>query len=177
MPRLSSAKRYAQAIFEIAVDNNDLDGWGKDLTLLAQQVDDFQVVSFLDSPQIPTSKKRELLQNSISTQVGPLAANLMFVLASQSTVSILPKILDEYQGMQDSYRNIARATVTSAVPLDENQTKDITSYLSAIFQKNVSVSNRIDPAILGGFVARVGDRILDGSSATKLHDMKKSLSQ
>ena len=171
------AKPYAQAIFEIAVDNNDLDGWGKDLTLLAQQVDDSQIASFLDAPQIPTSKKRELLENSISTQVGPLAANLMFVLASQSNVSILPKILDEYQGMQDSYRNIERATVTSAVPLDENQTKDITSYLSAIFQKDVSVSNRIDPDILGGFVARVGDRVLDGSSATKLHDMKKSLSQ
>ena len=177
MPRLASAKRYAQAIFEIAVDNNDLDEWGKDLTLLAQQVDDSQIASFLDAPQIPTSKKRELLENSISTQVGPLAANLMFVLASQSNVSILPKILDEYQGMQDSYRNIERATVTSAVPLDENQTKDITSYLSAIFQKDVSVSNRIDPDILGGFVARVGDRVLDGSSATKLHDMKKSLSQ
>ena len=69
MPRLASAKRYAQAIFEIAVDNNNLDGWVKDLTLLAQQIDDSKVASFLDAPQIPTSKKRELIKmatNSLS---------------------------------------------------------------------------------------------------------------
>ena len=92
-------------------------------------------------------------------------------------MSILPKILDDYQDMLDSYRGIERATVTSAVPLKENQTKDITSYLTTIVQKDVSVSNKIDPGILGGIIARVGDRVLDGSSATKLHQMKKSLSQ
>lgn len=174
---MASPKRYAQAIFEIAVDNNDLDGWVKDLTLLAQKLDDSQVASFLDAPQIPSSKKIELLRNSIGSEVGSLAANLMFILASQRTVSILPKILDDYQDMLDSYRGFERATVTSAVPLKENQTKDITSYLTAIVQKDVSVSNKIDPGILGGFIARVGDRVLDGSSATKLHQMKKSLSQ
>ena len=177
MPRLASAKRYAQAIFEIAVDNNNLDGWVKDLTLLAQQIDDSKVASFLDAPQIPTSKKRELIKNTIETHVGSLAANLMFVLASRSAVSILPKILDYYQDMLDSHREFERAIVTSAVPLDENQTENITSLLKAIVQKDVSVTNRVDPDILGGFIARVGDQVLDGSSVTKLNEMRKSLSQ
>jgi F-type H+-transporting ATPase subunit delta len=79
--------------------------------------------------------------------------------------------------MLDSHREFERAIVTSAVPLDEKQTENITSFLKAIVRKDVSVTNRVDPDILGGFIARVGDQVLDGSSVTKLNEMRKSLSQ
>lgn len=177
MPRLASAKRYAQAIFEIAVDSNDLDVWVNDLTLLAREIEDPEVSNFLDAPQIPTSQKRDLVKGSVETQVGPLAVNLMIMLASRGTVSILPKILNDYQALLDEHNKVERASVTSAVPLDDIQIGDITTLLRGIVQKDIYMNNRVNSSILGGFIARVGDRVLDGSTITKLQGMRKNLSE
>ncbi len=176
MPQAASARRYAQAVFQIAVEQDALDAWSGDLRSLAEAIEVQELANVLDAPQVPLARKVEAIRGAVGGAVGPLAANLLCVLASRNLAHLVPAVLDEYSRMIDERRGVETAEVTSAVRLDDAQRENVTKILEGVAGKKVRLHTLVRPEILGGIVARVGDRVIDGSVRTKLRQMRRDLS-
>lgn len=157
------------------MERNELDGWLDDLSVMARAVEGQEFSQFLDAPQVPVGHKASLIRGALGATVGPLALNLLALLASRGIAHLVPSIVDQYQRLLDSHRGIERAEVVSAVPLDDAQHHKVEELLKGIVGKEVRLSSRVEPQVLGGFVARVGDRVIDGSTRTRLREMRRDL--
>ena len=175
MPRSASARRYAQAVFQIANENDELESWLDDLTVLSAAVHNPELSAFLDAPQLSPSQKTAVLQTTLSDTVGPLALNLVSLLASRNLAGLMQGIVEQYQRLLDEHNGIERAEVVSAVPLDDSQRASVEEFLKEVVGKEIRLTSRVDPQIIGGMVARVGDHVIDGSTATRLESMRREL--
>ena len=177
MPRPASARRYAQAVFQLAVEFDELEKWLDDLMILADSVTSSQFLDFMSQPRVPTAAKLEVIRESLGDSVGRLATNLISLLATRNIAHILPEIADQYQELLDSHQGIERAEVVSAVPLSDAQHRRAVDVLEGLSGREVRLSTRVDPALLGGMIMRIGDRVVDGSTRSKLKAMRRELSE
>ena len=175
MPRALSPRRYAQAVFQIAVESDELDQWQTDLETLSTALQDADLARFLDAPQVPADAKTDAVNQTFGSSVGPLAVNLVLLLGSRGAASLLPAVGDEYGRLLDAHRGIEQADVTSAVPLGDEQTRRVTEILEGVVGAKVRLWAHVEPDIVGGLVARVGDRVIDGSVRTRLEKMRRSV--
>ena len=170
-----SARRYAQALFLIAEEKGDQDQWLADLEVLASSSRNPDFIAFIDSPKIENVKKIEVLKEAFSKSISDLALNLVSLLATRNYVASLSSIADAFQELVDSAKGVERAEIVSAVKLTDGQEKDVVDKLTQMVGKELSVTTYVDESILGGYLARVGDRLLDGSVKTQLEDMRREL--
>ncbi len=84
-------------------------------------------------------------------------------------------IADGFERLLDSYRGLARAEVTTAIPLDDEDKARLGEYLGAIAGKKVMLKSEVDTSLIGGFIARIGGKLLDGSTRNKLTALKREL--
>ena len=175
MARGASARRYAQAVFAIALDQGEPDRWLDDLALLSDSIANEEFANFLDAPQITLRQKTDLIEESLGDSVGRLALNLISLLASRSSARLLPGITEAYQEMLDAHNGVERAEIVSAVPLSDEQQERIETMLKGIVGSDITSTSRVEPQILGGFVARVGDKVIDGSTRTRLDELRREL--
>ena len=112
----------------------------------------------------------------VSTRVR-LARNLAGLLASRNAAGTIPDIADHFERMLDAHRGVVRAEVTTAVELGQEHIDRLASTLGEAVGANVVIGTRVDPTVIGGVVARVGDRLVDGSVRTRLQEMKRELSR
>jgi F-type H+-transporting ATPase subunit delta len=169
-----SARRYAQAIFQIASAKNNLDEWAKELNKIVGIVKDQQVVDILDNPRVSFNLKAELIKQKLG-KADEIVLNLCYLLISKGKLKNVDQIADEYEGILDEHKGIKHATVTTAVPVDEAEKQKIISQLQKITGKKVSVKLQVNPSILGGMVARIEDTMIDGSVRSRLELLKKDL--
>jgi F-type H+-transporting ATPase subunit delta len=173
MPKKFNARRYAQAVFEIALEKSELEQWRSDLAKIVAAVGDETFLAVLESPKIKFEDKSRLL--SQLGGISPLALNLVMMLVSRGGVHMMPEIAAEYQRMLDEYHGIQTAAVVTAVRLDKKDKEKLAGNLGTMVGKKVELDAAVDPAIIGGIVARVGGKLLDGSTRSKLMALKKEL--
>ena len=174
MQRDPAAKRYAQAAFELARDKGELDVWERDLGALDAALQVAGTMEFLANAGVLGEAKQEFLRR-VMEQPTPLVWNLMLLLVERNRVALLPQIIEVFQALVDEERGIAHAQVVTAVPMSDEERNAIARRLSELIGKQVQVETREDPEILGGLVARIGDRLVDGSTRTKLITLKRQL--
>jgi F-type H+-transporting ATPase subunit delta len=174
MPRISSGKRYAQAAFELGLEKNELDSWQGDLRRIANLTADEQVMALLQNPRLPFAAKRSLLQKGLS-EIHPLAFNLALLLASKGRLKLAGDISRQYDELLDVHRGIEHAEVIAALPLNDESREAISRRLGEMVERRVVIDARVDPSILGGFIARIGDRLIDGSIRQRLETLKRKL--
>jgi F-type H+-transporting ATPase subunit delta len=174
MPRISSGKRYAQAVFELASERNEFESWQEGLKKIAEFTAYEEFMALLQSPRLPFDTKKELLQKQLG-EIHPLALNLALLLVNKGRLGISGDIYREYQNLLDVHRGIERARVTAALPLDEKERETISSHLGKIVERKVVVDAQVEPSIIGGFIARIGDMLIDGSVHQKLETLKRTL--
>ena len=175
MPSGASTRRYAQAIFQLAVEHDTLERWLEDLTQLADSITNEEFRRTLSAPRISMDQKEGIIRESLGSSVDRLALNLMFLLTSRNLVHILPDIADRFQEMLDAHQGIERAEVVSAVPLSDTRKNEVADMLNRMSGKHVRVTTRTDPQIIGGMVIRVGDQVMDGSARARLQAMRREL--
>ena len=175
MPRAPSPRRYAQAVFQIALERDELDIWYEDLGILAGALENREFLGLLDAPQASSADKQDIIRQALSDSVGTLPLNLVCLLASRNLAHLVPGILDEYSRLRDAYRGIERAEVVSAVLLASDQQERMAELLHGVVGKEIRLASIVEPQILGGVIARVGDRVIDGSLRAKLREMRRSI--
>ena len=171
-----TARRYAQAVFQIALENDSLDQWSSDLDQIADALGDGDFLTFLEAPQVP---EREKLQgiDTVFTGMSDLARNLLGVLVDHRSVRFAVIVRDQFRALADAHNGVARATVTTAVPLTDEQRGRVSELLGELVGAQVDTSEDVDPQIVGGIIARVGDHLIDGSVSTKLRNMQDALAR
>lgn len=168
------AKRFGQAVFEIARDSNSLDKWSQDLAKVAALAQNEDLVAVLENPKFVYENKRNLLDSQLFG-INPLAQNLVFILTGQGQFHLISKVYSEFERLLDDLRGIAKAELTTAVPLDEEERQKLTTRLSTITGKKIVIIEKVDPAIIGGMIARVEGKIIDGSTLAQLEALKTQL--
>ena len=175
MARGASPRRYAQAVFAIALEQGEPDRWLDDLALLSDAMANEEFAAFLDAPQLTLSQKTDLIGETLGDSISELARNLISLLASRNSARLLPSITESYQQMLDEYNGVERAEIVSAVALSDEQQGRIETMLKDIVGRDITSTSRVEPQILGGFVARVGDKVIDGSTRTRLDELRREL--
>ncbi len=168
------ARRYAQAVFEIALETEHLDGWYSDLQKVVGGLEDATLMAYLESPKVPFEVKRQQLAQ-LFEGINPLVLNLVYVLISKGRLDSIGAIVDEYQRLLDSHRGIERGELVTAVPVDEKETNRFADYLGTVVGKQVVLRSVVDPSMIGGVIVKVGGKLLDGSTRNKLVALKKEL--
>ena len=176
MPGRGSARRHAQAIFQIARAAGELEKWREELKKVAQAVADPVLSLLLESPRLGLADKVALLREGLPG-ADPLVLNYAGLLVARGRQKLAGDVADEYQRLLDAHHGIEHAEVTTAVPLEGDEAGRLAERLGQMLGKRVVLEAKVDAAIIGGLVARVGDRLLDGSTRTRLQLLKKSLSE
>jgi F-type H+-transporting ATPase subunit delta len=175
MPSGSAGRRYAQAIFELAQEQNKLEQWSDDLTALSQAFSQPQVQTFLENPKTPRENKVKFVETVLGKQVRPEALKLAQLLVHRDRQAYASSILQVYTSLWNKLRGIEVAHVTTAVPVGPKEETQIRSKLAGLTGKQVTLDLKVDPDIIGGLVAQVGDTLLDGSIRTRLQNLRKQL--
>ncbi len=168
------ARRYSQAVFEIALERKELDRWQSDLRKIASLGEDATVIALLQNPKLHFDDKARLLSEQLG-DINPLALNLVYLLVTRGRLGMVGDIADEYQRLLDSYRGIEQAEVITAIPLDDEDKPRLEERLGAVIGKKVVLKPRVDSSVIGGIIARIGGKLLDGSTRGKLAALKREL--
>ena len=174
MARRVYAKRYAQAVFEIALKANELDRWQSDLQKIACLSEDATIVAFGESPKFLFDDKVRLFSERLG-DINPLALNLVYLLIVRGRLSIVGDIADEYQRLLDAHHGIERAEVTAAIPLANEDKLKLGKCLGTVVGREVVIKPEVDSSLIGGFVARIGGKFIDGSIRGKLLALGREL--
>ena len=173
----SVARRYARALFGIGVDAGKFEALGDELGELASLWDESdELRQALENPVFRPSEKRAVLEK-ILPQVAPTPEVQRFVLLllDRRRIVMLPAIARAYRDLTDAQLGRVRAEVTSAQELTPATLDRVRRSLEQRTGKKVIVRSTVDPELIGGLVARVGDLVLDGSVRTQLADLRTRL--
>ena len=174
MRRISSAKRYAQAVFELALERNEFESWQEGLKKIVDLTTDKKLMALLENPSLSFAAKKSLLQERLA-EINPLASNFAFLLVSKGILKRSGDISEKYNDLLDTHRGIERAKVTTVLPLGDQEKEAISQRLGKIIERKVVVDAQVEPSIIGGFIARIGDMLIDGSVHQKLETLKRTL--
>lgn len=164
------AENYARAVFEKAVEK-----YTRDLHGIQRALEQSKLVMRLDNPAEPFDGKKALLNGLIPAQTDPEVRNLAFLLASKNELHLLGAVVEEFDRIVAQGAPGTLARITTTIELSPEDKARLESKLRARFGKDLMFEYRIDPAIVGGVVVRVGDVVIDGSVVGKLASMKQRM--
>lgn len=170
----ASARRHAQAAFQIALERDELDLWRGDLKRISEAMKDPLLVTFLESPKIRFEDKARILSQRLEG-INPLAMNLAFLLVAKGRLGIVDDMVLEYERLLDEHRGIAHAKVATAISVGPDVEDKLSRRLSDMMGKEIVLTAQVDPSIIGGLIARVGDKLIDGSTRSRLRALRESL--
>ena len=170
----AAARRHAQAAFQIALERGELDAWREDLGRLAEAVRDPRLLAFLESPRVHLEQKAKVL-GQVLDKLNPLVMNMALLLVSRGRLALVPETVEEYGRLVDEHQGIAHAEVATAVPLDSKQADRLARRLGDLVGKDIVLATEVEPSLVGGLTARVGDKLIDGSIKSRLSALRGSL--
>ncbi|OGO57159.1 MAG: ATP synthase F1 subunit delta [Chloroflexi bacterium RBG_16_72_14] len=170
-----AARRYAEAAFEVALRDGELDGWRDDLALAADILGRPEVAPIVASPAVPLAQRLGVVSQLLERRVRPGALRLASLLVSRGRVAILPRVAEDFVRQLNAHRGVIMATVSSAVPLTADETAAIRSRVEAMAGAAVELRTKVDPGLLGGITIQVRDRLLDASIRGRLERLRDQL--
>ncbi|MBD2136608.1 F0F1 ATP synthase subunit delta [Anabaena sp. FACHB-1237] len=156
---------YAQALLSIAQSNNLTDEFGADArTLISLLSGSQELQNYLDNPFIAPENKKNLLKQVVGEGANPYLRNFLLFLVDRRRIAFLEPILEQYLALLRQLNQTVLAEVTSAVALSDAQLQQVKEKVVAITKaREVEVSTKIDPDLIGGVVIKVGSQVIDAS--------------
>jgi F-type H+-transporting ATPase subunit delta len=170
-----SANRYAKAIFELASEEGRIEEWSRELALIRAVLDDPDAQAILANPSVPVETRLEAVEALDLPGIGRRGLNLMRLLVAGRRVERIDEIVERYEVLADEAAGRVRASVTTAIPLSDADREQLAGDLSTQLGKDVRLVAHVDPAILGGLVLQVGDRLTDASVAARLDQLRRQV--
>jgi F-type H+-transporting ATPase subunit delta len=169
-----AARRYAEAIFGLAEQDQSFDAWASDLDRLAELLDVAAAEHALASPALTVTQKLNIFRAEIP-ELRPASGNLLRLLLHRGRLNLLPEIALAYGELLNRSRGIATAHVTTAIPLDDASRAQLVARLTQYTGQRVQLEASVDPTVMGGVVARIGDLLIDGSVRGRLEALRRRL--
>jgi F-type H+-transporting ATPase subunit delta len=169
------ARPYANAVFDIAKGAGDLDRWSRMLVCLGAVAADRSVRQLLEAPEMPDEQKAFRLADICGDELDDRARKMIQVLARNKRLGLIGEIRDQFEELKALDEKVLEVEVVSARPLSSEQEESIRSALANRYQREVTMSSRVDEHLLGGAVIRAGDTVIDGSVRGKLDKLAETL--
>lgn len=168
------ARRYARALLAIGEEEKRLDALTREVRALGDAVASSPELQSLLSNPIVAPQSRHAVMADIAARLGlsPVVRNAALLLTDRRRGASLPAIADALEGLVDERSGKVKAEVTSAAPLSDAQAARIQASLERLTGRKISLARKVDPALIGGVVTRVGDRVFDGSVRTRLEQIR-----
>lgn len=166
--KITIARPYAKATFELAREGNAYARWSQILASASAVVADERVARLLSSPRVTSAEIVQLLAEASGSADDEQGRNFFNTLAQNRRLGLLPEIAQIYETMRADVENVADVNVVSAVQLDEAQRQRLASALKKRLRRDVRLHCEVDPSLIGGAVVRSGDFVIDGSLKARL---------
>lgn len=167
------ARNYAEALLSLARKADDLDGYGAAINGVVTAMEgDGRLRNFLSAPQISAAQKNVVIGKAFSGKLPKMMVRFLQKLVMNRRQMLIPQVAIEYGNLVDETTGRVHAQVTVSREVSDAERNTIAAQLSRAFAKTVVPHVDVNPAILGGVVVRVGDRVLDGSVRKRLKTLK-----
>ena len=157
----------------------DLEGLERDLAAFSALLSEHPALAkVLLNPAVPVPRKRAaVVELTAQMSPAPIVGKLLVLLAERDRLVLLPDLLASYRDRLLAHRNVVRAELTTATPLDSSRAAAIEQQLARATGRTVTLQTRTDPGIIGGVVARIGSTVYDGSVTRQLERIKDRLTE
>ena len=173
------ADRYATAIFEIAQENNDLDGLEASINDLGTALaDSAELRDVIASPILARSEQKAVMA-AVGAKMGlsTVMQNVLGLMAEKRRLFVLPQMVKALRAKIADHRGEVTAEVTSAKALTKAQTDKLAKTLADKFGKNITIQASVDESIIGGLIVKVGSKMIDTSIAAKLNSLQNAMKE
>jgi len=172
------AGRYAEALYEIAVRDDIVDSLEKELKAVVESVEiSPELKKVLYHPRISAGEKKEVIKSLFAERLSQVTVSFLSMVIDRQRESFLGDMVAAFVELANQARNITDIHVTSATELTAKQKKMMSDNLCRVTGRKVQITYSVDPSLVGGVVARVGDKVIDGSIKTRLASLKEHLRQ
>ena len=168
----STARRYAEAAFEIAERDDSMEAWVAALAIAEERLVGPEVTRFLSNPSVSAISRMEVLGRILGDDVTGAQRNLLALMVRRGRFEQLPAVISEFRRLYRLREGIVLATVTSASALEPAEVQALQSHLEATTGKSIELSQEVDHELLGGLQVRVGDQLIDGSVRGRLERLR-----
>jgi F-type H+-transporting ATPase subunit delta len=173
--RETAARRYAEAAFEVALRDDTVEAWRRELDGAAAIVADERVARLLGNPAVALETRLDEAEKTIGQVVSRPVLNLIGLMLRRGRIEELPRVAAEFRRLDNARQGITLATAISAAPLTQDEVRAVTSRMEQLTGGRVELDLQVDPDLLGGLVVRVGDRLIDGSVRGRLERLRNQL--
>jgi F-type H+-transporting ATPase subunit delta len=172
------ATRYAEALLDTSRDVGVLDGVAESFAAVLGAVkDNVTLRIFMDSPQVRTEEKKELLKKVFGGKIEPVLLNFFYLLIDKLRIENTRDIGEVFADLVESEQGILRAQVVTAISLPDDLAAALKDNLAVHTGQKIILEKKIDPAVIGGVCVTLGDKILDGTVRTNLNLLRKTMGQ
>jgi len=174
MRDIKVASRYAKSLLKIAIDEKALEELHKDMHFVCDVCSQNKdLVLLLKSPIVRTDKKTAILNEIFEQNISQIASSFISIILTKKREGILSDIATAFIDEYKLHNNIKTAQVTSAIPLSKEQKDGVIALLKSTDNtEKVDLKEKVDPAIIGGMILRVGDKQVDESIKRKLVNLE-----
>ena len=169
MERLNAL--YATALFELAIERNNIDESLKQSVFLRDSLRDSGIMRLLLHPQVPRNDKQKLIKDALSGNIDDDLLGFLQLAIDKNRQAFILSILDTYIDMIEKHKNIVTAKVISATELDNNQATELRDILSKQLQKQIRLLVEVDPSVVAGPYIYVDGYYLDWTFKTRLREL------
>lgn len=178
MSNLRVATRYASALMELTNEQKKSNAIAEDLLIVKNAVDSSRDLrNVLASPIVAKDKKQTIIRELFKKKISEIVLGYIQEIVVKGRENILGEILAQYFVLRDEQLGIVRVSVKTSVEFSAKQEKDLVKQLEVMTKKKVDITFSLDKTLRGGFIARVGDTVLDGSVKRQLEILKVKLKQ
>ena len=169
-----AAKRYARAAFELAAQAGSMPEWASALDEIAAFMTDAEVRRVLENTRVAQDAKQRLIEAALG-DLPPLPLNLARLLVRKARTGIAAEVAAEFRRLAEERQGIARAQAVTAVELSAGERRALADRLREQTGRQIVLETAVDPALIGGVVIQIGDRLVDASTRARLRALRDSL--
>ena len=170
------ASRYAKSLLDLSIERNSLDQINTDMVQLSEVCEESKDLrNLLKNPTVNVSKKIEVFKALFNGKMDDLSLSFIELITKNSRENILPEIAKSFINLYKTHNNILDVILISAQPLEESAKQKVIDKIKATFEGKIELIEKIDPALIGGFIIKIGDKQIDSSVASQLTNLKNIL--
>ncbi len=169
------ARPYAQAIFSLALADNNLKAWSDKLALLKEVASNETMAEVISSPDVSDKQVLDLFKDICKDGLDEQGMNFLKLAAENGRLDIIPEIADMFEALRAEAEGSIEAQVISAYAVNAAQKKSIAEALKKKLGRDVTITTKTDKSLLGGVIIRAGDMVIDGSVKTQLEKITHAL--
>jgi F-type H+-transporting ATPase subunit delta len=169
------ARPYAEAAFKCAKQLGNAGDWSSSLQFLSVAMQTPELTVIVDNPRVGRSRLNELLLDICQDQVIDSAKNLLKLLVENDKLKLLPTISTLFEQLKADDEGYVNVDLVSAYALTKSEQSKYVAMLEKLLSKRVNAVITVDKSLIGGIIAKAGDKVLDGSIRGQLHQLAKRL--